>query len=98
MIDIAGVLPENTKEVWEFNGENFYRIRVSNALPDFNSDTIDRGWYQINGGILSTSMNIDGCGDPAYNTDWMVKKLNNDIMILLSQTDNNFMYKEFIKH
>ncbi len=98
LLDISMILPENTIEIWDFNGGQFHRTRITESTNITQIDTIDSGWYQVKGTVLSAKILLDGCGDPAYNSDWEVKELNTDILILLTRSDNNFMYKEFKKY
>jgi hypothetical protein len=97
LIDIGMELPENVIELWDFKfGKyNRLRLRTDTILPN---DTIDSGWYLVKSGLSNTTVTISGCANPVFNANWEVKKLKQDIMILLNTRDNNFLYKEFEKY
>jgi len=95
LLDISQALPENVSELWEFKGGKFYAFHQTNDTVIL-TDSVDSGWYQVKGGLSSSSVSIQGCSIARFNDDWEIKKLKKDAMILMGTKDNSFVYKEFV--
>jgi len=97
LVKISRNTPANLFELWDFSGGNF--TRLTQQVDSISIlDTIDSGNYAVTGGLFSPEIKITNCSEIIYNGDWKVRKLKSNIMIILNDRDNLFMYREFIKY
>jgi hypothetical protein len=97
LVKISRNTPANLFELWDFSGGNF--TRLTQQVDSISIlDTIDSGNYSVEGGLFSPVIKITDCSEIIYNGDWKVRKLKSNIMIILNDRDNLFLYREFVKY
>ncbi|MCX7696699.1 MAG: hypothetical protein N2Z72_03270 [Bacteroidales bacterium] len=83
-------------EVWEFNNGNIQMIKKDN--PQTPIDTTDLGKYHLYVKLDRTYVDIEGLSYfYKYNGQWMVLKMNDEILIMLYEKGENWFYREFVR-
>lgn len=83
-------------EVWQFNDGVVRMIKKNN--PDTPIDTTDAGKYKLYVKLDRTYVDMEGLQIfYKYNGQWIVLKLNDEILIMLYDNGENWFYREFVR-
>lgn len=83
-------------ELWHFQEGKLTRmVRQDITMP---VDTTDSCNYVLLVNPFRTKMKISRCGFSLYNGEWKVMKLTSTTLVMLSERDDKFIYREFSKY
>lgn len=83
-------------ELWHFEDGKLTRMLRQDTL--MVNDTIDTCQYVLKVSPFRTKLNISKCKYVLYNGEWKVMKLTSVALVILSNRDNLFIYREFEKY
>lgn len=83
-------------ETWSFDGSDLLILRRNDVLSTF--DTMSTGTYSVDAKLSKTFMEMDGMESTFYNGKWQILTLNEDILIMLNESNGNWIYREFVKN
>lgn len=81
-------------ETWDFDGSKILIVRRNDVLNSF--DTLSNGTYSVDAGLSKTFINMENMANSAYNGKWQILKINNDILVMLNESNGNWVYREFV--
>lgn len=81
-------------ETWNFDGSNVLITRQNDVINTL--DTLCNGTYDVDAKLSKTFINMESMANTAYNGKWQILTLNNDILIMLNESNGNWIYREFV--